>query len=47
MTDLHTICGEVHNFGPLQDSDEQGTIRVVHTPRGDEIRWVLGHTGAL
>ena len=45
MSDLHIIDSEIHNFGPLYDPDENGTIRVVYTERGDEIRWVLCQAG--
>jgi hypothetical protein len=47
MTNLHTIGDEIHNFGPLQDPDEHGNIRVVHAPHGDEIQWILSPAGVL
>ena len=42
MKNLHTIDGEVVNFGKLHDPDEQGEIRVVQMPSREEIHSVIG-----
>lgn len=42
MSDLRMVGGEIWNFGPLHDPSERGGIRMVQTPRGEEIRYVIG-----
>lgn len=45
MSEMHLVAGHVHNFGRLNDPDEPGNIRVVQTPRGEEVRWVISTYG--
>lgn len=42
MNNLQLINNEVVNFGKLHDPNEQGKIRVVQTPAGEEIMYVIG-----